>query len=333
MDLKKRYSECQNRGKTMTRRRSEFDDAFDALAGVWDEESTELPPFEELSRARAALADSRIPAMMERVEAFEDAGEPLVVFSSHRGPIDALQGREGWAVIHGDIKASDRAEAVEAFQRGDLKGIALTIRAGGTGLTLTRASNVLFVDRDWNPGANIQAEDRVVRIGQTANSVTIMIMKSSHPLARRIEEIIEQKTAMIEAAIETRVSVSPEKPVTEEELLARIHTLSEEIKRQDQQQASEFIERRYEGTMGRVGGNGRPQGVDWPLELVRESIQYLRSGCDGARERDASGFSRADVPFGWALAMLPVWTPEQEQVARALCVIYKRQLSHIAPPK
>src|SRR5262249_3326827 len=157
------------------------------LDGLWEEyadllEANELPPFEKFSEARAKLAQSRIRAMLEVVGQFEQHGEPLVVFSAHRGPVGALADRAGWEVITGDTEPPRRREIVEAFQAGRLKGIALTIRAGGTGLTLTRASTALFVDLDWTPANNLQAEDRLCRIGQEAGHVRIIQMVSDHPL-------------------------------------------------------------------------------------------------------------------------------------------------------
>ncbi len=124
-----------------------------------------LPKFDQFSGLRARLAASRIEAMLEQVELSEESGEPLVVFSAHRAPIDELAKREGWRVITGDTPVAERQTTVDAFQAGDLKGVGLTIAAGGTGLTLTRANRMLFVDLDWVPANNAQAEDRCIAAG------------------------------------------------------------------------------------------------------------------------------------------------------------------------
>ena len=70
---------------------------------------------------------------------------------------------------------------------------------------LTRASRVLFVDRSYTPAENLQAVDRVHRIGQEADSILIMRMTSEHVLDRRINEILTMKERLIEAAIEGRI--------------------------------------------------------------------------------------------------------------------------------
>ena len=169
--------------------------------------------------------------MLEYIEEQEEQGVPLVVFSSHLAPLDELLGRPGWAVISGDTKLEKRQEIVDAFQAGHLKGIALTIRAGGVGLTLTHAWKVLFVDLDWVPGWNSQAEDRVCRIGQTSNKVEIVRMVNDHPLTLHILNILVEKTRLIENAVIKTMPVNvTSKPVapssketeTEEEYAARM---------------------------------------------------------------------------------------------------------------
>jgi len=160
----------------------------------------ELPPFELLSRVRALMAGSRVDAMLEQVEAYEAAKVPLVLFSAHKTPIEALAGREGWGTITGATSPEVRRTLVDCFQSGLLHGLALTIQAGGVGITLTRSSNVLFVDRSFTPADNAQAEDRVHRIGQAGN-VQIAIMMSDHIVDRRLQEILDRKQRLITASV------------------------------------------------------------------------------------------------------------------------------------
>lgn len=176
---------------------------LDRLQKIWGETigAKSLPPFEEFSALRAQIATARIPAVIEYVESFEDAGEPLVVFSAHRAPIDTLGERDGWATITGDTPAAKRRDIVAQFQAGELKGIALTIAAGGEGLTLTRASNLLMVDLDWTPSMNTQAEDRLHRIGQQ-NAVNIVRMVSDHDLDRHVTDLLVEKSATIAQAVD-----------------------------------------------------------------------------------------------------------------------------------
>jgi len=160
--------------------------------------------FTEISAARAALASAKLPTLLEIVEEYETAEEPLVVFSAFREPVDLLGKRKGWAAISGELTgkrgADQRAKAVEDFQAGRLKGIALTIKAGGAGITLTRATSLVRVDKEWTPSANAQAEDRIHRIGQE-HPVTIIDIVADHPLDERIHEILIAKTEMFDRIV------------------------------------------------------------------------------------------------------------------------------------
>jgi SWI/SNF-related matrix-associated actin-dependent regulator 1 of chromatin subfamily A len=167
-----------------------MDKAWAEHAHSLDELLERLGNGEHLAGDRKGLAEHKIPALMELVQQYEAAGEPLVVFSAHRAPVEALQQRQGWAAILGG--STGRGTVLERFQAGELKGLACTIRAAGTGLTLTRAANVVFVDRDWNPAANMQAEDRVYRIKQD-RKVTIIDIVCDHPLDRAVTEMLTHK--------------------------------------------------------------------------------------------------------------------------------------------
>jgi superfamily II DNA or RNA helicase len=169
------------------------DEAFEA--------AVDKIPFEEMSHLRKLLAAAKIPAMLEQVEAFEEAEEPLVVFCSHRAPVDTLGEREGWETITGDTPPDRRTEIENAFQRGELRGVAATIKAGGIAITLTHASNALFVDKDFTPALNAQAEDRIYRIGQN-RGVLVTCLVADHALDRRVQELLDTKQALIEATVD-----------------------------------------------------------------------------------------------------------------------------------
>ena len=172
--------------------------------------------FEGMSHMRELLSKAKIPALINLVEDFEEQNEPLIVFSWHRGPIDTLAQREGWATITGDTPSGQRQQIEEDFQNGRYKGIALTISAGGIALTLTHASQVVFVDRAFTPGLNEQAEDRALRIGQT-RGVVITNLVADHFLDRRLDEIVTQKKLLIQASVEA-ASIGPEERPSPSEL-------------------------------------------------------------------------------------------------------------------
>lgn len=158
-------------------------------------------PFEMLSVVRAALATAKIPFLLETVEQYEEADEPVVVFSAHQAPIEVLAARPGWKAIYGKTPGEQRDAIVQAFQAGELRGVACSIRAAGVGLTLTRANTLIFNDKEFVPALNEQAEDRICRIGQT-RGCNIVTIEADHKIDRRINEILATKQAIISASVE-----------------------------------------------------------------------------------------------------------------------------------
>lgn len=184
---------------------------------LWDEwgnviKDNKLPPFEKFSEIRNKLAISRIGAMIDLVEDHEEEDVPLVVFSAHLKPLEELAERDGWEKITGATSAERRQQIVNEFQEGNLKGVAVSIKAGGVGLTLTRAWKAIFVDLDWVPGANQQAEDRICRIGQESQKVEIVRMVSNHVMDLHVLELIHLKNYIIEKSVEQATEIEVEKP-------------------------------------------------------------------------------------------------------------------------
>jgi len=153
-------------------------------------------PFVKMSKARATLAAAKLGAALEICESYEEQGEPLLVFSAHSSPLDVIGAREGWAKITGETSAADRTQIEERFQRGELKGIAANIQAGGVAITLTRGCHQLFVDQSWTPALNWQAEDRQVRIGQK-RAVLVMRLVADHALDERVAALLDKKRALL----------------------------------------------------------------------------------------------------------------------------------------
>ena len=171
-------------------------------------------PFELMSAVREALATAKIAPMLEFVSWFEEEGEPVVVFSAHRRPIETLAKRKGWAVVMGGMSEKMSDEAIRAFQAGELKGLGVTIGSGSEGITLTHAAQAVFVDLAWTPAANLQAEDRLVRIGQKRN-VVISILHANHPLDARVTEVLHVKTKLFEETVNA-AAVGPEERIDTE---------------------------------------------------------------------------------------------------------------------
>lgn len=103
--------------------------------------------------------------------------------------------------LHGGTPAAQRDQMVQAFQEDDGPAIfVLSLRAGGSGLNLTRANHVFHFDRWWNPAVENQATDRAFRIGQHRN-VQVHKFVVAGTLEERISDIIENKQALAESIV------------------------------------------------------------------------------------------------------------------------------------
>jgi len=146
----------------------------------------------------------RFDALLDEILA---EGDRLLIFSQFTEMAGLLQGyiQERFGVptlyLHGGVPAKKRAMMVEQFQREDGPPVfLLSLKAGGTGLNLTRANHVFHFDRWWNPAVEDQATDRAFRIGQTKN-VLVHKFVCLGTLEERIDAMIEDKKALANSII------------------------------------------------------------------------------------------------------------------------------------
>ncbi|MBX7432566.1 DEAD/DEAH box helicase [Mycobacterium sp. Y57] len=105
------------------------------------------------------------------------------------------------AYLHGGTPKKRRDEMVARFQAGEGPSIfLLSLKAGGTGLTLTSANHVVHLDRWWNPAVENQATDRAFRIGQK-KTVQVSKFICTGTLEERIDDMIEQKRALADLVV------------------------------------------------------------------------------------------------------------------------------------
>jgi len=132
---------------------------------------------------------------------FREAAEPLARF------LATVFGRPG-LVLHGATAVKERRKLVDAFQ-SDLGPpfFVLSLRAGGTGLTLTAASHVVHFDRWWNPAVEDQATDRAYRIGQHRN-VLVHKLVCRGTVEERIDDLIASKKDLARALLAGGAEVS-----------------------------------------------------------------------------------------------------------------------------
>lgn len=123
----------------------------------------------DLAATRQEVALKKLPLAISFIDNIVSQGEKTVVFVYHRAVAAALRDHYGdtAVVVTGETPMQRRQDAVDAFQGDPAKTVFIgQIKAAGTGLTLTAARTVVFVELDYVPGNLAQAEDRVHRISQ-----------------------------------------------------------------------------------------------------------------------------------------------------------------------
>ncbi|MFQ5456697.1 MAG: DEAD/DEAH box helicase, partial [Nitrospirota bacterium] len=104
--------------------------------------------------------------------------------------------------LDGSTAISKRKKLVEGFQKDtDASIFLLSLKAGGQGLNLTKASYVFHLDPWWNPAVENQASDRAHRIGQK-RKVSIMRILMRHTIEEKMMQLKEKKLALYKAVIE-----------------------------------------------------------------------------------------------------------------------------------
>jgi len=144
----------------------------------------------------------KLARLAELVEEVLASGESALVFTQFVGMGEilcrALAEISGEEVLflHGGVPRAAREELVRRFsQDGGPRLFVLSLRAGGTGLNLTRATHVFHVDRWYNPAVERQATDRAHRIGQT-RTVQVHTFICQGTLEERIDEMLREKAAI-----------------------------------------------------------------------------------------------------------------------------------------
>lgn len=146
--------------------------------------------------------------IIETINNFLESGKKLVVFAHHKVVIEQLMNefKDIAVSLTGETEMTARQKAVDDFQNNPkIKLFVGNIQAAGIGITLTAASDVIFVEFPWTPSQLTQAEDRLHRIGQK-NAVNVMYMTGENSIDVDIAELLEKKALIINAVIDGKTT-------------------------------------------------------------------------------------------------------------------------------
>lgn len=153
---------------------------------------------------------AKMDRMVELVQEIVASGQKAIIFSNWESITEVAREKlksYNPAYITGATKADERMKEVERFQNDDKCRVIIgTIGAMGTGLTLTAAQNVIFLDSPWNMALKAQAEDRAHRIG-TKGTVSVITLCCRDTIDERIEELVEKKGQIADALVDGKISI------------------------------------------------------------------------------------------------------------------------------
>ena len=174
-------------------------------------------------------SSGKMEQCIQLVQSIIDNDEKTLIFTQYKEMGDILthvieeECNTTPLFFHGSLNVNQREEMINKFQTDtDTKVMILSLKAGGTGLNLTSATNVIHYDLWWNPAVEDQATDRTYRIGQDKN-VMVHRLITLGTFEEKIDEMLKSKKELADMAV-----YEGEKIITElsDEEIYQIFTLS-----------------------------------------------------------------------------------------------------------
>lgn len=172
----------------------------------------------------ASSESCKLEYLLERLDEILDQDEKALVFSQYPHKtlkfLEPALKRFNPLVYHGSLSNSERDGIIERFQKEeDNRVLLMSVKAGGLGLTLTKANYVYHFDLWWNPSVAVQAEDRAHRIGQK-KTVFVTTLFAVDTIEERIQNILKRKRDLFKRVIDDLSDTKISKVLTEEELFS-----------------------------------------------------------------------------------------------------------------
>ena len=203
----------------------------EALESLEKNEKSKIAILAQLTRLRRFCCDhsliwsdfppgTKLQRILELAEELKKNGHKALIFSQYVTFLQLIrksleEGGFSCQYLDGETPLAVREKRVDDFQKGEGDFFLISLKAGGTGLTLTAANYVILADPWWNPAVEAQAADRAHRIGQK-EPVTVYRMIASDTVEEKIVALHETKRSISEDILEN----APSTALSAEELLA-----------------------------------------------------------------------------------------------------------------
>ncbi|GLI53989.1 DEAD/DEAH box helicase [Thermodesulfovibrio yellowstonii] len=166
----------------------------------------------------------KLEYLIEKLEEITEQGEKAIVFSQYPNKtlrlLEPSLKKFNPLVYDGSLSETQRDAIIKKFQEDEQnKIILMSVKAGGLGLTLTRANYVFHFDLWWNPSVALQAEDRTHRIGQK-KTVFVSSLFTVNTIEERIQNLLNKKRQLFKDVIDDLSDTRLSKILSEEELFS-----------------------------------------------------------------------------------------------------------------
>jgi SWI/SNF-related matrix-associated actin-dependent regulator 1 of chromatin subfamily A len=211
----------------------------------------------QLTKSRHALAIAKAKTTQSYVANAVEQGEKVIVYSCFDAPVQQFAEHFGdqAVLLTGETKTTHRQALVDRFQNDDsVRVFIANLQAGGVGVNLTAARQVVFNDLDWVPANHFQAEDRAYRIGQT-ESVNVEYMVAPNTLDAFIQYVLETKARIAESVIDGKPSTISASTNAVDDLQRAVSPLADAIE----------------------GSLYTRRGPNWAGEVLAQALQTLRA--------------------------------------------------------
>lgn len=147
--------------------------------------------------------EAKLELLVTLLESIFESGESALVFTQYAKVGARLQAElskrfhRPVPFLHGGLSVAQREREIRRFNHLGSQAFILSLKAGGYGLNLTKATHVIHFDRWWNPAVENQATDRAYRIGQ-AKDVLVHLLITEGTIEERVDELLTKKSTLKE---------------------------------------------------------------------------------------------------------------------------------------
>jgi SWI/SNF-related matrix-associated actin-dependent regulator 1 of chromatin subfamily A len=181
---------------------------------------------------RQISSTGKVEYVSEMIDTLIDSEEKVIVFSNYNSPLQELKNKykDRAVLLSGSTPVEERKKIIDSFQTNKNISVFLGgIKSAGVGITLTAASNIIFLDYSWVPADHIQASDRSHRPGIVADSVDVYQFFAQDTIDEYMKDVLEEKQDIINKLIGgEELSLSTKQFNIFKDVLAKIESSDEE---------------------------------------------------------------------------------------------------------